>query len=331
MAKGNNQKLKLLYLAKIFFEKTDEYHSLTLNEIKAQLNTYEVNADRKTLYLDFEELKRYGLDIVSEQSGRTVVYHLASRDFELAELKLLVDSVQSAKFITEKKSNSLIKKLESLVSKYEAKELHRQVITAGRVKTMNESILINVDSIHSAINENKQISFQYFQWTPEKERELRHDGQVYIISPWHLVWDDGNYYLIGYDSDAEMIKHFRVDKMLHISSVDEKREGKMKMKELNIASYSRSLFGMLGGKSNRVTLECHNSMAGVIIDRFGKDTLMLRKDNDHFIAHVEVIPSNQFLGWIIGLGGEVKITEPEAVVNRTKEILDTQLMMYLHE
>ena len=224
MAKGRNQKLKLLYLTKIFMEKTDESHALTLAEITSLLNGYEVTADRKTLYLDFEELKHYGLDIISEQRSKTVVYYLASRDFELAELKLLVDSVQSSKFITEKKSNSLIKKLESLVSEHESKQLHRQVITSGRVKTMNESILINVDSIHSAINNNRQISFQYFQWTPDKQRELRHDGQRYTISPWHLVWDNENYYMIGYDSDSEMIKHFRVDKMLRISSGNEKRE-----------------------------------------------------------------------------------------------------------
>ncbi|WP_461811706.1 helix-turn-helix transcriptional regulator [Faecalimonas sp.] len=328
MAKGNNQKLKLLYLTKIFMEKTDESHALTLAEIRAHLNAYEVTADRKTLYLDFEELKKYGLDIISEQCGKTVVYHLASRQFELAELKLLVDSVQSAKFITEKKSNSLIKKLESLVSEHQAKQLHRQVITAGRVKTMNESILINVDSIHNAINENKQISFQYFQWTPEKERELRHNGRRYVISPWHLVWDNENYYMIGYDSYSEMIKHFRVDKMLRISSTDDKREGQKKMKELNIAAYSRSLFGMLGGESKRVTLECHNSMAGIIIDRFGKDTMILNKDDNHFIAHVDVIPSDQFLGWIIGLGDGVKITAPIAVVEHTKHLLLEQIKNY---
>lgn len=305
--KGNNQKLKLLYLTKIFMEKTDDSHALTLAEITAQLNAYEVTADRKTLYLDFEELKRYGLDIVSEQCGKTVVYHLASRQFELAELKLLVDSVQSAKFITEKKSNSLIKKLESLVSEHEAKQLHRQVITAGRVKTMNESILINVDSIPRCPSMiTSRLAFQYFQWTPAKERELRHDGQRYVISPWHLVWDAENYYMIGYDSYSEMIKHFRVDKMLRISSTDEKREGQKKMKELNIAAYSRSLFGMLGGESKHVTLECHNSMAGIIIDRFGKDTPMMKKDDEHFMAHVDVIPSDQFLGWLLDLAVELK-------------------------
>ncbi|MGP1406619.1 helix-turn-helix transcriptional regulator [Filifactor alocis] len=328
MAKGRNQKLKLLYLTKIFMEKTDESHALTLAEITTLLNGYEVTADRKTLYLDFEELKHYGLDIISEQRSKTVVYYLASRDFELAELKLLVDSVQSSKFITEKKSNSLIKKLESLVSEHESKQLHRQVITSGRVKTMNESILINVDSIHSAINNNRQISFQYFQWTPDKQRELRHDGQQYTISPWHLVWDNDNYYMIGYDSDSEMIKHFRVDKMLRISSGNEKREGLKKMKEFNIATYSRTLFGMLGGESTRVTLQCHNSMAGVIIDRFGKDTVMLRHDDEHFIAYVEVVPSDQFLGWIIGLSSYVQIMEPSSVVKRIKDLLSKQMELY---
>ena len=328
MAKGRNQKLKLLYLTKIFMEKTDESHALTLAEITSLLNGYEVTADRKTLYLDFEELKHYGLDIISEQRSKTVVYYLASRDFELAELKLLVDSVQSSKFITEKKSNSLIKKLESLVSEHESKQLHRQVITSGRVKTMNESILINVDSIHSAINNNRQISFQYFQWTPDKQRELRHNGQRYTISPWHLVWDNENYYMIGYDSDSEMIKHFRVDKMLRISSGNERREGLKKMKEFNIATYSRTLFGMLGGESTRVTLQCHNSMAGVIIDRFGKDTVMLRHDDEHFIAYVEVVPSDQFLGWIIGLSSYVQIMEPSSVVKRIKDLLSKQWELY---
>lgn len=309
-------------------EKTDESHALTLAEITSLLNGYEVTADRKTLYLDFEELKHYGLDIISEQRSKTVVYYLASRDFELAELKLLVDSVQSSKFITEKKSNSLIKKLESLVSEHESKQLHRQVITSGRVKTMNESILINVDSIHSAINNNRQISFQYFQWTPDKQRELRHDGQQYTISPWHLVWDNENYYMIGYDSDSEMIKHFRVDKMLRISSGNEKREGLKKMEEFNIATYSRTLFGMLGGESTRVTLQCHNSMAGVIIDRFGKDTVMLRHDDEHFIAYVEVVPSDQFLGWIIGLSSYVQIMEPSSVVKQIKDLLSKQMELY---
>lgn len=328
MAKGNNQKLKLLYLTKIFMEKTDDTHALTLAEITSLLNDYEVTANRKTLYLDFEELKHYGLDIVSEQKGKTVVYHLASREFELAELKLLVDSVQAAKFITEKKSRFLIKKLVSLASEYEAKQLQRQVIIAGRVKTMNESILINVDRIHSAINNNHQITFQYFQWTPTKERELRHEGQNYTISPWYLVWNDENYYMIGYDSDSEMIKHYRVDKMLKISETEEKREGQRKLKEMDIAAYSKRLFGMLGGNTECVTLECQNELAGVIIDRFGQDTFLAPKDEQHFIARMDVIPSNQFLGWIIGLGTGVRIVSPDSVVEKMKEMIRMQSHLY---
>ncbi|MGN0564187.1 MAG: helix-turn-helix transcriptional regulator, partial [Candidatus Heritagella sp.] len=199
MAKGSNQKPKLLYLAKIFAEYTDEEHGLSMQEIIARLNQYEINADRKTLYLDFEELRHFGLDIVSEQKGRNVYYFLASRDFELPELKLLVDCVQSSKFITERKSRELIKKLESLVSKHNASQLQRQVILSGRVKAMNESIYYSVDTIHNAINGDKQIRFQYFQWNVKKEMELRHHGAWYQISPWALVWDDEYYYLIGYD------------------------------------------------------------------------------------------------------------------------------------
>lgn len=328
MAKGTNQKLKLLYLSKIFMEKTDENHALTLKEITKLLNEYQVTADRKTLYLDFEELKRYGLDIIKEKHEKSVVYSLASREFELAELKLLVDSVQSAKFITEKKSRSLIKKLGALVSEYEAKQLQRQVIIAGRVKTINESILINVDIIHSAINNNKEISFQYFQWTPNKERELRHEGKTYNISPWHLVWDDENYYLVGYDADSEMIKHYRVDKMLKISKTNSDRKGKQKMETLDIAAYSKSLFGMLGGTPEKVTLECQNDIAGIIIDRFGQDILMVPTDDRHFTVSVEVIPSDQFIGWIIGLGNCIKIKSPNSVLDRVKEIIKIQSQLY---
>ncbi|MCF0145928.1 MAG: WYL domain-containing protein [Eubacterium sp.] len=328
MAKGNNQKLKLLYLTKIFMEKTDEEHRLTLSEITSRLNAYEVNADRKTLYLDFDELRHFGLDIKKEQEGRTAVYYLASRDFELAELKLLVDSVQSAKFITEKKSRALIKKLEALVSEYEARQLHRNVIISGRVKTMNESILINVDRIHAAINNNRQIAFKYFQWTPNKKREYRHDGKTYVISPWHMVWDDENYYLIAYDAEAGIIKHYRVDKMMKIEELDEKRKGQKKLKELDIAAYSKRLFGMFSGEPERVTLECEDHMAGVIIDRFGKDTMMIRRNNGRFTASVDVIPSDQFLGWIIGMNGGIKVTGPETVVGKLKEMLQKQAEMY---
>ena len=212
--RGDHQKLKMLYLAKIFSEETDDQHALTMPEIIEMLARCGVNADRKTLYLDFDELRNFGMDIIAEQVGRNCYYHLGAREFELPELKLLVDSIQSAKFITDKKSNELIRKLETLTSKYEAKQLQRQVIITGRVKTMNESIYYNVDKIHDAINSGCQIRFKYFQWNVQKKMELRRGGIWYQISPWALMWDDENYYLITYDNYYDKIVHYRVDKII---------------------------------------------------------------------------------------------------------------------
>ena len=207
MAKGPNQKLKLLYLMKIFMEETDDAHGLTMPELIGKLNAYGVNADRKTLYQDMEELRTFGLDIIGEQEGRKWYYYLGAREFELPELKLLVDSVQSAKFMTDKKSSELIHKIESLASRYVAKKLQRQVFITGRVKTMNESIYYNVDRLHEAIGTDSQIRFKYYQWNVNKEMELRRDGEWYQTSPWSLRWDDENYYLIAYNSEDGTLRH----------------------------------------------------------------------------------------------------------------------------
>lgn len=330
MAKGEKQKQKLLYLAKILSEETDDQHSLTTQEIISRLSSYEVNVERKALYRDFEELKDFGLDIISEQVGRNVYYHLGHRDFELPELKLLVDSVQSAKFITEKKSKELIKKLEALVSQYDAKHLQRQVVISGRVKTMNESIYYNVDAIHEAISSDRKIQFQYYQWTVKKKMELRKDGALYEISPWCLMWDDEYYYLVGYDAADDLIKHYRVDKMLNISITEEQREGKKKFDTFDMAKYSKSLFGMFSGEMTRVRLECDNDMVGVLIDRFGKDIMITPIDDTHCSASVLVTISKQFLGWIIALGEGIKITAPESVVTMMQQEAERLYRQYLH-
>ncbi len=328
MAKGNNQKLKIVYLMKILLERTDETHSITMPEILEALAAYGISAERKSIYNDIENLRLYGLDIIGTQEDRTYCYHIGNRQFELAELKLLVDSVQSAKFITAKKSNELIKKIEGLASKYEASQLHRQVYVAGRVKTMNESIYYNVDRIHTAIAENSKITFQYFQWNVDKKMELRHDGALYEVSPWSLSWDDENYYLIAYDSAEGIIKHFRVDKMLYIKSTGARREGKQAFKSFDMAAYARKTFGMYGGKEERVRIECDNSFAGVMIDRFGKDVSMIRLDDKRFVVNVEVAVSRQFLAWIIGLGEGVKLTGPESVVKMMNEEIDRLVKQY---
>lgn len=328
MPKGDHQKLKMLYLAKIFSQETDEQHALTMPEVISSLKSYGVNADRKTLYMDFDELRDFGLDIISEQRGRNTYYYLGSRAFELPELKLLVDSVQSAKFITEKKSHALIKKLEGLVSKYQAKYLQRQVLISGRVKAINESVYYNVDKLHEAINTGKQIRFQYYRWNVRKEMELRNKGAWYHASPWCLMWDDEYYYLVGYDSDDREIKHFRVDKMLNITITDKNRDGRQAFKDFDIAKYSKSIFGMYGGEETPVTIEGKNAMVGVLIDRFGKDIAILPKDDDHFITHVHVAVSNQFLGWIFALGDGIKITGPQEVVEQMRREADRLCRQY---
>lgn len=326
--KGDNQKLKMLFLAKIFSEETDDQHALTMPQIIEKLSACGVNADRKTLYLDFEELRHFGLDIIAVKVGRDCFYHLGGRDFELPELKLLVDSVQSAKFITDKKSKELIKKLESLVSKYEGKQLHRQVVISGRIKTMNESIYYNVDKLHEAIGADSQIRFKYYQWNVKKEMELRRDGAWYQISPWGLMWDDENYYLVGYDAEDSKIKHYRVDKMLRIALTDQKREGREPFKAFNMPRYTKSLFGMYGGEETKVTIEAENSMVGVMIDRFGKDIIIVPVDESHFKTIVNVAISNQFLGWIMALGGGVKITSPASVVEQMKAEINRLATQY---
>ena len=318
MPKGTNQKFKLYRLAQIMLEKTDDEHYITMPEILSALEAYGVTADRKSIYNDLRDLEVLGIEVEGEPVGNRYHYHVLNRPFELPELKLLVDAIQSSKFITERKTNALIKKLEQLVSQYEAVKLQRQVYVSGRIKTMNESIYYTVDAIHNAISENKKIRFQYYQWNVKKEMELRHGGAFYHISPWGLSWDDENYYLVGYDSEADTLKHYRVDKMLHIQMSDEKREGQEHFERLNMADYAKKSFGMFGGKEQKVKLLVQNELAGVIIDRFGKDIMMIPKDEKHFTVNVDVRVSNQFLGWVFSLGNGVKIISPDEVVEQMK-------------
>ena len=331
MPKGTNNKFKLYRLAQIMLENTDEDHYIMMPEIMEKLAAYDITADRKSIYQDLRDLEMLGIEVEGEPVGNRYHYHVVSRDFELPELKLLVDAIQSSKFITERKSNTLIKKLERLVSKYDAQKLQRQVYVSGRIKTMNESIYYAVDTIHNAISENKKIQFQYFQWNVKKEMELRHDGAWYHISPWGLSWDDENYYLVGYDAKAEQIKHYRVDKMLHISMSEESREGKEHFKKLDMADYAKKSFGMFGGEEQTVKLLVHNSLAGVIIDRFGKDIMMIPKDTEYFTVNVEVHVSRQFLGWVFSLGKMAKIVGPEEVIGQMQEEVIRLQKQYMNE
>lgn len=322
------KKAKILYLMQILLERTDDSHSITMSEILAALESYGITAERKSIYSDIEVLEQFGLDIIKSQEGGTYTYHVGSRQFELAELKLLVDSIQAAKFITERKSNELIKKIESLTSDDEAKQLHRQVIVSGRVKSMNESIYYNVDVIHQAIASDVQVDFQYFQWNADKEMELRHDGKIYTVSPWALLLDNDYYYMVAYDPEADCIKHFRVDKLRKIALTDEKRIGKKAFKAFDVVSYANKMFDMFDGEDESVTIECENYLAGVMIDRFGKDVNMIRINEGHFKVKVDVAVSKQFIHWVMSLGDGAKIVAPVSVVDEVKGEIERLTKLY---
>ena len=331
MPKGTNQKLKLYRLAQIMLENTDDEHYITMPEIMEELGKYEVTADRKTIYADLRDLSVLGIEVEGEPIGNRYHYRVVNRPFELPELKLLVDSVQSAKFITKKKTNELIKKIEKLAGKFEASQLQRQVFVAGRVKTMNDSIYRNVDHLHAAISENSQIQFHYFQWNVKKAAELRKGGAFYKVSPWALTCSDGNYYLVAYDEQEEKIKHFRVDKMLDIQMTEEKRLGREVFNEFDTAVYDKKMFGMFGGTEERVKLLCDNELANVILDRFGRDVNLIPKGEKQFTVNVDVAVSRQFVFWVMGLGDGAKIAAPESVVSLVQAEIERLQLQYKKE
>ncbi|MBD5542077.1 MAG: WYL domain-containing protein [Lachnospiraceae bacterium] len=321
MAKSSNQKLKQLYLLKILSEYTDENHAMTTRELIERLAQYGVNAERKSIYSDIEALNTMGFDILNDKSREHYGYYMASRNFELPELKLLVDAVQSSRFITEKKSRELIGKLERLCSKYDGVKLQRQVYVSDRLKAENENIYYNIDGIHEAIQNDRQISFRYYEWDANKKMRFKKEGKRYVVSPYLLVWNDANYYLIAYELQSDLMKHFRVDKMTDLEQVQEKRCGSDAYKKYSPAIYSRKSFQMFGGKEISVTMQCEEDMAGVMIDRFGKEVSMRRLPDGKLLVRTEIMVSPPFYGWVAGMAGKVKITAPEDVAEDARDYL----------
>lgn len=321
MPKSEKQKLKVLYLLKILTEQTDEQHPMPMVVLLEKLKAEDISAERKSVYNDINCLIDFGVDVGFDPSRGNGGYYLASRDFELPECKLLVDAVSASRFITKSKSEQLIRKIEKLTSRYEAVQLQRQVYTSGQIKNENESIYYHVDAIHTAIHENRQISFPYLEWNLQKKLVPRKGGKLYQISPWSLMWNDENYYLIGYDAQAGMLKHFRVDKMGSIEMLDMRREGEEVFKKCDLSAYSAKTFGMYGGEETMVTLSFPNYLVGVVLDRFGKDVSLQKLPEERFAVHVKVMVSRQFYGWLAGIGKEVKVTAPEDVRKGYREYL----------
>ncbi len=328
MAKEKSQKLKLLYLLRILTEETDEEHPMGAAALSERLHYYGVGAERKAVYDDIEQLRQFGYDIVFVKSRTHGGYYLGSREFELPELKLLVDAVQASKFVTVKKSRELIAKLERFAGRAEAQQLQRQVYVVGRIKAEQENIYYNVDAIHRALQEQIQISFLYMEWGLDGQLHPKRDGKLYRISPWALLWSDENYYMIGFDSKAGIIKHYRVDKMQDISPLKEKRQGEEAFADFDLAAYANRTFSMYGGQMAEVRLVFHNGLAGVVMDRFGKETRMRPVDEGHFAVRVQVALSGQFFGWISGLGSSVRIDGPKEVAEAYRAHLEKILAEY---
>lgn len=326
MPKYANQKGKLLVLLHIFQRETDEQHPLTVPALIHRLASNGIHAERKSLYENIDTLREQGYDI-ELQRGRG--YYLADRDFELPELKLLVDAVQSSKFITARKCSNLISKLSQQTSSYKARTLQRQLYVAGRVRSMNETVYYSIDAIYEAISVNRQISFSYFDYNVAREKIYRHNHQLYVVSPFALMRDSENYYLVAYDSRAQMLRHYRVDKMDQIAITEQPREGQTVFEAADPATYADHHFGMFRGEETDVLLQCQSWMAHVLIDRFGDDVIMSHETNGTFTATVRVAVSPQFFGWLFGLNGGAVILGPEPVRQAMQEQLRSQLALSL--
>ncbi len=325
MPKSRNQKLKLPCLIRILKEKTDEDHGLSAEELIRELNRYGIEAERKSIYDDIALLQD-GLGMVIEHD-RAKGYRLVEQELDLPELKMLVDAVQSSKFISVSKSEDLIRKLKGLTSEHKARQLQRQVTVKNRIKSMNNTTVYSIDTIHNAILNDRQITFQYWGWTPNKEQAARHGGKKYRISPWMLLWDDEYYYLVAYDEEKAQIRHYRVDRMRTVTQTEQRRNGREAFEKIDVAEYSSGVFGMFGGEITHVTFRCKDSMADVVLDRFGQD-VMMTPQQDGFQFHADINVSPQFFGWVASFGGDIQITAPKTTVDAFRQHLAEALNQY---
>lgn len=325
MARSEKQKQKLFRILEMLMRETDEENGLSMSEIIERLSELGIQAERKSVYDDLLVLSELGFTVEKTET-RPPRYMLTNRIFELGELKMLVDAVQSSRFISAAKCREIISKLELFAGERHSRELSRQVYVEDRVRSMNKSSFHNVDTIHFAINENKQIEFKYFDYNVDKEKELRHGGEKYVVSPFSLLWNDQNYYLAGYDEREGVIKNFRVDKMQNVCVGDENRS-EQAAGRFNSAEYSQKLFGMYGGREELVTLECAPHLAGVIIDRFGIEPTFIKTERG-FRVSLRVMLSPNFYAWVFSFGKDMRILSPESAREEFSSRLKSLLLEY---
>ena len=307
--RSQNQRLKLLYLLDYLLENTDETHTVKVQEIIEHFeNYYKIPVEQKTVCSDLHLLDEYGYE--TQYDGRTRGWRIIVREFDTQELQLLIDSVQASRFITQKKAKELTNKLKAKASRFDRVLLERRCYVPNRVRSMNDKIFYSLDDLHIAIANDCQITFRYFYFTPKKERAYY--KKTYSASPYALLWSDNNYYLLAYESGK--MKHFRVDKMDGIDIVRTNREGKEVFKDMKLNERSLRMFSMFSGKVQKVKIRFSNHLANVVIDRFGRDIVMVPDDEKHFTIHTDIEVSPQFFGWLCGLGRGARILAPAEVV-----------------
>lgn len=330
MSMHQYQKKKLLLLSRILEQESDQEHPLSVPDILKSLERLGVLAERKSIYDDLHSLEELGIDLVRVGNR----YYMGERTLELAQLKLLVDAVQACRFISQNKTGELIGRLQKLCSIHESGALMRQVQIMGRPKTENQAVLYNVDRLHAALGEGVQITYRYFDWQivntgdARLKKQYRHQGKRYRVSPWGLVWEGEYYYLIAYDSETQMIRHYRVDRMEDILLLKEHQEGQVQFMGFDLARYSKKVFGMFGGQEERVQLRFTNRMLGVVVDRFGSDVFWRPDGAENFIITVQVVVSPQFLSWLFGLEQEVEVLAPQSLKERYLTAVKKVLAQY---
>lgn len=325
MSKSEKQKQKILYILKFLYENTDEEHTLTVNDIIAKLSEYDISAERRSVYRDIQTLQDFGFDIVMQKND-SYGYYLGERLFETAELEILIDSVQSSRFITKKKSEQLIKKLSRLTSKAQARNFSRQLFIWDRIKNMNESILYTVDSIHNAVSTNRKVRFKYFDYDLKMKKVFRRNGEHYTANPLALTFDNENYYLIAYTEKYDEFVTYRVDRMTDVTVTNDKRC--MPQKPFNVAEYVKPIFSMFDGEVEQITCLFHKSLLNVVIDRFGENVTLREDSEDTFKATFKAAVSPSFLSWIIGFGASALVVSPKWVADEVYNLALEAVQQY---
>lgn len=318
------EKSKLLYILKYLWLQTDDEHPAATADIVAGVFEYGVTVNRHSIPAIVAQLQEFGIDVI-DTKGSPNRYFIGERNLELPEVKLLIDAVQSSRFISAKKSDELVDKLNMMVSFHQAEGLNRHLYVEGRVKADNKSLYYTVDRIHEAINNGTKIKFQYIEYTASKKKVHKHNGYVYVFSPYAVLWHNDCYYVLGYSEKHKAITKFRVDRIDKTESTE--LQSVKKPKGFDPVVYLKNIFSMYDGEMQNIRLKCNKDMMKVIIDRFGKDVSTVPCEDGCFMADVKISVSPTFFGWLFGFGNKICIISPQNIIDdytaAAKKILDT--------